>query len=225
VPTPLVTDCAQIDGVRTLLHLWDTTGSVRLSKITHAYYRVAQAICVCYDASSPAALEGVGVWLRAVREYASGTAVVVLVGTKWDLLTSDAERSRLQALGDRIAQREGISHHTTSSATGAGVEKAFATAVREARGVRKKGHAPSIAKRGSDQGGAKQQVVGTAEGKENSCNCVGLTRTIEVALADYCSLANCCMSSWTWLRAAKVTRPLDRPALIRKASERALTAV
>ena len=51
-----------IDGKQSRLHLWDTTGAARFSKITHAYYRVSQGIIVVYDSTDPAALDHVGEW-------------------------------------------------------------------------------------------------------------------------------------------------------------------
>ena len=51
-----------VDDKQLRLHLWDTTGAARFASITHAYYRVAEGIVVCYDATDPAALDHVGEW-------------------------------------------------------------------------------------------------------------------------------------------------------------------
>merc|ERR1719247_2162504 len=52
-----------VDGLHAKVHLWDTTGCARFSKITHAYYRVAHGILLAYDSSDPCALERVELWL------------------------------------------------------------------------------------------------------------------------------------------------------------------
>lgn len=51
-----------VDGRQTRMHLWDTTGSDRFSKITHAYYRVAQGILLVYDATDFEAMEQINDW-------------------------------------------------------------------------------------------------------------------------------------------------------------------
>ncbi|KAL3926427.1 MAG: hypothetical protein SGPRY_003303 [Prymnesium sp.] len=51
-----------VDGRKTRLHLWDTTGSSRFAKITHAYYRIAQGIIIVYDSTDPDALDKIDDW-------------------------------------------------------------------------------------------------------------------------------------------------------------------
>jgi len=178
---------APVDGIRTRMHLWDTTGSPRLSKITHAYYRVAHAIVIAYDASDASDdLAQVGVWLETVREYASSTVAVVLVGTKADALT-DEEQARLQTRADTLARRAGIPHVLTSAARGTGIEACFAAVARE---VRSSGPRASVGRRAS----LGKRPYHVAVGKENE----SLSSSIQSAsLAFY--LSSCCMP---WLQAA-----------------------
>lgn len=121
----------QVDGLNTRVHVWDTTGSVRFSKITHAYYRIAHGIIVAYDSSDPEALANVAGWLEQVRSYASDSVAVVLCGTKVDLLSTEGKRS-ICSQANAIASKAGVPHVQTSSKDGTGALAVFETITREA---------------------------------------------------------------------------------------------
>lgn len=162
-----------VDGLQTRMHVWDTTGAPRFSKITHAYYRVAQGILVVYDISDPNALEQVGGWLDQVRAYASDSVAVVLCGTKLDLVAEE-DRRRMCSRANAVAARAGIPHVQTSSKDGSGVKAAFETMAREVRTA------------AASQRGATAQRDSTK------------SRTIS-ALQVYCSLPEgCSCMPWAW---------------------------
>lgn len=120
------------DGLSTRVHVWDTTGSSRFGKITHAYYRIAHGIIVAYDSSDAAALDRVEGWLETVRNYASDSVAIVLCGTKVDLLSVE-ERRRVCSRANAIASKAGVPHVQTSAKDGTGVSAVFETITREVR--------------------------------------------------------------------------------------------
>ena len=67
------------------LALWDTAGQERFRSTCRAYYREALGALVCFDFTSAKSFANVSMWLRDLKEHASGDIQVVLVGTKWDL--------------------------------------------------------------------------------------------------------------------------------------------
>jgi len=162
-----------VDGVQTRMHVWDTTGNPRFSKITHAYYRVAQGILVVYDISHPNALEQVQGWLDQIRAYASDSVAVVLCGTKLDLVAEE-DRRRVCSRANELAARAGIPHVQTSSKDGRGVKAAFEAMAREVRAA------------------AASQRGATAQGSTMS------SKTMS-ALQVYCSLPEgCSCMPWAW---------------------------
>jgi len=188
----------QLDGLQTRLHLWDTTGAERFSKITHAYYRVAHGICVVYDMADPATLDKASDWLEQVRRYASDDVATVLVGTKLDRL-SDKERQRICCRANQIATTARIPHVQTSAKTGQGVRAAFETVVREVRAA------------ASDRRTALQVSQTNA------------AWSALAALSVKCSPESCCMPWATWLRASTTGIPTAQlsvpPAMLHQTSK------
>ena len=68
--------------------IWDTAGQERFRSVTGAYYRNAVGALLIYDVTSRSSFESVGRWMKAIREHADPSIVMILVGNKTDLADS-----------------------------------------------------------------------------------------------------------------------------------------
>ncbi len=75
------------------LIIWDLSGQKRFEVLHPAYLGDATGAFVVFDMSQPETLDEVSKWTELIRKYNSGNKnlPVVLVGTKVDLITSQAQ--------------------------------------------------------------------------------------------------------------------------------------
>ncbi|CAN0210053.1 unnamed protein product [Lampetra fluviatilis] len=111
-----------IDDIKVKLQIWDTAGQERFRSVTHAYYRDADALLLCYDVSNRASFENVRSWLTEVQNFADSNVVLMLIGNKADL---GGQRVVRLEDGERLAKECKVPFMETSARSGLNVELAF----------------------------------------------------------------------------------------------------
>eukprot|EP01115_Flamella_aegyptia_P008441 TRINITY_DN35194_c0_g1_i1.p1 TRINITY_DN35194_c0_g1~~TRINITY_DN35194_c0_g1_i1.p1 ORF type:complete len:215 (-),score=53.48 TRINITY_DN35194_c0_g1_i1:96-740(-) len=110
------------DGKTIKAQIWDTAGQERYRAITSAYYRGAVGALLVYDISKESSFNNIEQWLTELRENASSSIVIMLVGNKCDLKdlrevpTDDAKE---------FAEKNSLSLIETSALDSTNVEVAF----------------------------------------------------------------------------------------------------
>lgn len=113
------------------LSLWDTAGQETYKSVTRSYFRGASGALLVFDISRRPTFHNVQNWLNDLRQIAEPDIVVVLVGNKCDLASSNGEEGRnqrevTQEEAEEWARKNGILEYVeTSARSGEGVEKAF----------------------------------------------------------------------------------------------------
>lgn len=69
------------------LRIWDTAGEARFESIIQVYFREACMALVVYDVTQRSSFENVGYWVANIRRKADPQIVIMLVGTKRDLVS------------------------------------------------------------------------------------------------------------------------------------------
>jgi small GTP-binding protein len=74
-----------LNGVKTKLQLWDTCGLEKYRSTSRIFFRGAHAAFVMFDTTDQFSLSACQDWIREVRDLASSSVVIYLVGSKIDL--------------------------------------------------------------------------------------------------------------------------------------------
>ena len=118
-----------IDGIPVKIQIWDTAGQEDFRAITRAYYREACAALLVYDVTSRQSFSETQTWLKAVRNNATNSNIVLtLVGNKTDLcgrLTGADRRRVKKSEGEHFADSNGLLYMETSAKTGDNVQEVF----------------------------------------------------------------------------------------------------
>jgi Ras-related protein Rab-2A len=117
------------------LSLWDTAGQETYKSVTRSYFRGASGALLVFDLSRKQTFLHVKDWLDDLRQIADPDIVVVLVGNKADLASTDApgadgeggnQRQVTREEAEEWAQRNGVLEYVeTSAKSGENVEHAF----------------------------------------------------------------------------------------------------
>ena len=128
---------------RMKLSLWDTAGQETYKSITRSYFRGASGALLVYDITRRSTFEHATAWLHDLRQIAEEGIVVILVGNKSDLASSNSVTSgtmngESQGLGTKNqravtideaedwCKKNGVMTYVeTSARSGQNVEKAF----------------------------------------------------------------------------------------------------
>jgi small GTP-binding protein len=112
------------------LAIWDTAGEEKYSSLTNFYCRNARAALVCYDMTSEDSFQGLQRWVEKIETEAAKNCAIVIVGNKLDAVEADPTKRAVDpAEAKRYANSIGATLIEASAKTGAGVAKAFETAV------------------------------------------------------------------------------------------------
>ena len=118
-----------IEGVPIKIQIWDTAGQEDFRAITRAYYREACAALLVYDVTSRQSFTEIQMWLKAVRNNATNSNIVLsLVGNKVDLcgrLTGGDRRRVKRSEGEHFADSNGLLYMESSAKTGENVQEVF----------------------------------------------------------------------------------------------------
>lgn len=114
------------------LSLWDTAGQETYKSVTRSYFRGASGALLVFDISRRPTFHNVQNWLNDLRQIAEPDIVVLLVGNKCDLASSNTaeegrnQREVTQEEAEEWARRNGVLEYVeTSAKSGEGVERAF----------------------------------------------------------------------------------------------------
>lgn len=111
------------------LSLWDTAGQETYKSVTRSYFRGASGALLVFDLSRRSTFLHATDWLSDLRQIAEPDIVVVLVGNKADLLSTEdgeAKREVTRAEAEEWAAKNGVLEYVeTSAKSGENVEKAF----------------------------------------------------------------------------------------------------
>lgn len=81
-----------LENNRTIrLQLWDTAGQERFRSLIPSYIRDSHVTVVCFDLTSRKSFDNVTKWVEDVRHERGDDVVIVLVGNKSDLATSQRQ--------------------------------------------------------------------------------------------------------------------------------------
>ncbi len=130
----LKTKRLHVDDKTVQVQVWDTAGQTAFHKITTSYYKGSNAILLIYDISDRATLTNIEYWMKNIREQASESVQVALIGNKVDLRTragGSADCVRFEE-GKAVADKYKVLYIETSAMTsGAEIEVAFEKIVRK----------------------------------------------------------------------------------------------
>jgi len=107
---------------RLTVQVWDTAGQEQFQSLTSTYYRKAGGVMIMYDATSRKSFESLPRWIQDVDQHSEGV-VKMIVATKAEEGTPAVTEEEAAA----FAAANGCIFGTTSSKTGAGVQKTFQT--------------------------------------------------------------------------------------------------
>ncbi|KAK3386958.1 secretion-related small GTPase [Podospora didyma] len=110
------------------LSLWDTAGQETYKSVTRSYFRGASGALLVFDLSRKQTFQHVTDWLADLRQIAEPDIVVILVGNKADLTSSQEHNKRevTHEEAEEWARRNGVLEYVeTSAKSGENVEKAF----------------------------------------------------------------------------------------------------
>ena len=74
------------DGTKVKLQIWDTCGQERYRSISKNYYKGANAIILVFSLIDKKSFESVENWINQIKEEASESILIILVGNKSDLI-------------------------------------------------------------------------------------------------------------------------------------------
>ena len=92
-----------INGKIFKIEMWDTAGQERYKSITAAYYKGAKGAMIVYDVTNKESFDNVDKWHNEIKEKASKTINIMMIGNKTDLtdsreVTSEMSKSKATAL-------------------------------------------------------------------------------------------------------------------------------
>jgi small GTP-binding protein len=102
--------------------IWDTAGQERFKSITTSYYRGAIATIICYDTTDRTSFYNVNKWLNEVKKNSLNMPVLILCGTKTDLIS---ERQISYEEGENKAKSLGMKFFECSAKDKFGIENIF----------------------------------------------------------------------------------------------------
>ena len=108
------------------LQVWDTAGQETFRSITRNFYKGAEGVCLVFDITKRQTFSDIqNVWLREIRNHASPSVVIYLIGNFADL-EDQREVSYQEAF--EFAQNQQLSHYIeTSAKTAMNINQTFET--------------------------------------------------------------------------------------------------
>ena len=94
--------------------VWDTAGQETFKSITRSYYRSAAGVLLCFDITNRKSFANIHTWVHEVREYGPTNSIILLVGTKADLINHRVVSTE-EAL--KVAEEYGMNYIEVSSKT------------------------------------------------------------------------------------------------------------
>ncbi|KAH0790792.1 ras-like gtp-binding protein ypt1 [Histomonas meleagridis] len=109
-----------IDEKPIKLQVWDTAGQEQYRTITKSFLRGADGILLVFDLTNQNSFDMVNDWMNSIKENASSTVDIFLVGNK-----SDLTRVVSQDKIDEFQKTNGVRYFETSACTGNNIQETF----------------------------------------------------------------------------------------------------
>ncbi|KAH8196149.1 hypothetical protein TruAng_009684 [Truncatella angustata] len=106
------------------LNVFDTAGQERFRTLSTSYYRGAHGVIIVYDISSRSSFASMDKWIEEARNNANPDAVLYIVGSKLDKVTSGGRATSAEE-GQAFADAEGAGFCEVSSKTRENVRRPF----------------------------------------------------------------------------------------------------
>ncbi len=119
----------EVNGKRVGLILWDLGGQERFRFIQPTYMKGAAAALLFYDTSRLTTLFELRSWITMIRQHASATVPILLVGTKMDIVEQDMLIEAINEAKEFGKEQELNGQIVTSSKTGENIEEAVNTVI------------------------------------------------------------------------------------------------
>ena len=110
------------DGTKVKLHIWDTVGQERYRSISKNFYKGAHAIILIFSIVDKKSFGSVENWINKIKEEASESVSIILVGNKCDL---KEERLIPYEEAEKLAKEFNINYFECSAKTGENINVAF----------------------------------------------------------------------------------------------------
>ena len=110
------------DGTKVKLQIWDTCGQERYRSISKNYYKGANAIILVFSLIDKKSFESVENWINQIKEEASESILIILVGNKSDLIE---KRVISYEEAEKLAKEFNINYFECSAKTGKNINVAF----------------------------------------------------------------------------------------------------
>ena len=110
------------DGTKVKLQIWDTCGQERYRSISKNYYKGANAIILVFSLIDKKSFDSVENWINQIKEEASESILIILVGNKSDLIE---KRVISYEEAEKLAKEFNINYFECSAKTGENINVAF----------------------------------------------------------------------------------------------------
>ena len=110
------------DGTKVKLQIWDTCGQERYRSISKNYYKGANAIILVFSLIDKKSFESVENWINQIKEEASESILIILVGNNSDLIE---KRVISYEEAEKLAKEFNINYFECSAKTGENINVAF----------------------------------------------------------------------------------------------------
>ena len=110
------------DGTKVKLQIWDTCGQERYRSISKNYYKGANAIILVFSLIDKKSFESVENWINQIKEEASESILIILVGNKSDLIE---KRVISYEEAEKLAKEFNINYFECSAKTGENINVVF----------------------------------------------------------------------------------------------------
>eukprot|EP01083_Nonionella_stella_P091305 255266_1 len=123
-----------LNDINMTVNVFDTAGQERFQTVARAWYKKADVMLVCYDASQEEPFESLPRWIQAIHNYAPDNVIVILVGCKSDIGHRNPEYQTNRLIAEKLIntanwKQFNAMHMECSAKTGQGVQMLFSTAV------------------------------------------------------------------------------------------------
>ena len=102
------------------LQVWDTAGQEQYRTITKSFLRGADGILLVFDLTNQTSFDMVTEWMNSIKENASSTVDIFLIGNKCDL-----DRVVTQDKIDDFQKANNVQYFETSACTGFNIQETF----------------------------------------------------------------------------------------------------
>ena len=119
----------ELDGIKTKLWVWDTSGDPRFETITTFYYRGVDGILIAYSTTRKESFCNVPSWVEKAKKFGPPDVKLIIVGTGCDC--KDREVDYFTARD--FANEQQLPFLEVNAKDGTNIELAFLTLIQEIR--------------------------------------------------------------------------------------------